>query len=85
MAATVQWRRVSEKIGFIQPILYVVERLVEIQKSRNEFAHEGLTNVRFENFFASIIGTVAFLYFFLLPSKKQLSVYPFSDFEHKFR
>jgi hypothetical protein len=79
--------------GFAKPFkvnaedipLYAVQRLTAVKAVRNEFIHEGSASVDFNLFFASVIGTVAFIYFSVLPSALELSVYPYEDYSGKWQ
>jgi hypothetical protein len=60
-----------------------VQRLVAIKVARNCFMHKGDTHIDFEDFFASVLATVSFLHFLVLPSEKELSAYPYYDYDQK--
>jgi hypothetical protein len=65
--------------------LYAVKRLVDIKAIRNEFAHEGSASVDFNEFFANVTGTVASIFFALLPAEKELSLFPYYDYTGKWK
>lgn len=79
------------KEGFTKPFKcapnkvsrFAVQRLVKIKAIRNEFMHEGSANVNFNDFLANVVGTVASIYFMLLPTETELSVYPYDDYSEK--
>ena len=81
------------KDGFSKPFnssaakvpLYAVQRLVAIKYSRNKFMHDGHTGIDFKEFFASVVATVVFLHFLTLPSENDLSVYPYYDYDEKWK
>lgn len=62
---------------------YVVQRLVEIKSVRNEFMHEGSSDIDFDDFFGAVVGTVAFLHFMVLPSENEITLYPYYDYHEK--
>lgn len=73
------------KLSFTKIPKYVVGRLVNLKAIRNEFMHEGHSSVDFPDFLANIIGTVCFIQFTLLPSVNNISVYPYYDYNDKWK
>ena len=81
------------KRGFAKPFRansskipgYVVKRLINIKKTRNKFMHEGRGSLHFDIFFSSVIATVVFIHLLLLPSDKEISVYPYEDYHGKWQ
>ena len=63
--------------------VHAVRHLVYLKDLRNKFMHEGDTAIDFDDFFESVVATVVFLYFFLVPGGDQLSVYPYYDYQDK--
>ncbi|WP_429578527.1 hypothetical protein [Paraburkholderia youngii] len=62
---------------------YAVRRVIDIKRERNSFMHEAEVDVRFEDFHNKVLATIASLYFLVLPSGRELSVYPYYDFHGK--
>ncbi|ARU27940.1 hypothetical protein [Cellvibrio sp. PSBB006] len=62
-----------------------IKRLVLLKSARNEFMHEGSYSCEFSEFFQCSIQTVCHIYFMLLPSEKDISVYPYEDFNGKWK
>ena len=81
----------AARIGFAKPFnrpgsgvpAYAAKRLIEIKRVRNEFMHEGSFDSTFPDFFANVLGTVATIYFLLMPSERNLSHYPYYDYHEK--
>jgi hypothetical protein len=63
---------------------YAVQRLIEIKAARNEFMHEGHFSIKFADFYARVIATIASIYFLALPDERVLSSYPYYDYRGQF-
>jgi hypothetical protein len=59
---------------------FAAKRLIAIKDARNQFVHEGYSEIDFSSFLAEVIGTVCYIHFLCVPSEKNLKVYPWSDY-----
>lgn len=64
---------------------YAVQRLVSLKRDRNAFMHNAEEGVDFEEFHGKVLGTIAALHFLILPTEKELSVYPYFDYYDKWK
>jgi hypothetical protein len=66
--------------------VYAVQRLRKLKHTRNTLMHQGLSsNIDFEEFYGSIVGTVCQLFFLCAPSSTELTVLPFNNRDDKDR
>ncbi|MGE8492000.1 hypothetical protein [Comamonas sp.] len=64
---------------------YTVQRLVSLKRDRNAFMHDAKVGVDFQKFHGMVMGTIAALHFLVIPTEKQLSVYPYFDYHAKWK
>ncbi len=64
---------------------YAVQRLVNLKRHRNAFMHDAEEGVDFQEFHGMVLGTIAALHFLVIPTEKQLSVYPYFDYHGKWK
>jgi len=62
---------------------YSVKRLVKLKAQRNQFIHEGQSEIEFDSYFANIIATVLSVYFLLCRNSEEIKLYPYYDYSGK--
>jgi hypothetical protein len=70
---------------FFAVIPISIIRLIALKNARNEYAHRGVSDINFEDFFGFTLGVVCQIYFLCLPEETELKAFPWEALDEKWR